>query len=395
MSALANVFAPHRVLRFGVLVLIAAVVLGGAGIVVARTGQQQASASFPRTVGLYEGSDVRILGVKVGEVKEITPQGDSVRVDFEYDDKYKVPAKAKALVVAPSLVSDRYLQLAPVYDGGPTLPDGASIPRSRTAVPVELGEIYSSLDDLNTALGPEGANEDGSLSRLLKVGSDNLGGGTGADLKTTIEESSKALRTLNRGSGDLYGTIRNLSKFTTALKKNDAAVAEFNKDLAGVATQLDGEKEELAAALKNLGIALGKVNAFVKENKKGLKKNIDGLAEVTSVLTKQQKALREFLDGAPVALSNLQLAYNPNYGTLDNRNNFRQVNDPAMYLCSLLISLHVPQKQCDLVKEAFDQVSSRLPDDSNLSMDPRQRTAAEPVGRPDKTLGGILGKQQP
>lgn len=381
----------NRVLRFGVLVLVAALLLGIVGVVLSRTGEINGTAYFSRTVGLYEGSDVRVLGVPIGKVDKITPEGDVVRVDFHYDDEHRVPSDAKAFVVAPSIVSDRYLQLAPVYDGGPTMKDGAKIPRSRTAVPVELGDIYRSLDDVSEALGPNGANENGSLARLLKVGADNLGGGTGDDVKTTIEEASKALETINEGGDDLFSTVRNLSTFTTALKKNDAAVVAFNKDLAGISEQLDGEKDELAAALKNLGIALGQVEKFVRENKAGLKKNIDGLAEVTSVLTKQQKALARFMDGAPVALSNLQLSYNAKYGTLDNRNNFRQLNDPAMYLCSLLISLHVPQQQCDLIRQAFATVTKKLPTGSTLGLDPTQRSVNEPVGKPDKTLSGILG----
>lgn len=379
----------NRILRFGVLVLVAALVLGIVGVVLSRTGEITGTAYFSRTVGLYEGSDVRVLGVPIGKVDKLTPEGDVVRVDFHYDDEHKIPFDAKAFVVAPSIVSDRYLQLAPVYDGGPTMKDGARIPRSRTAVPVELGDIYRSLDDVSEALGPNGANENGSLARLLKVGAENLGG-TGDDVKTTIEEASKALETINEGGDDLFSTVRNLSTFTTALKKNDAAVVAFNKDLAGISEQLDGEKDELAAALKNLGIALGQVEKFVRENKAGLKKNIDGLAEVTSVLTKQQKALARFMDGAPVALSNLQLAYNGTYGTLDNRNNFRQLNDPALYLCSLLISLHVPQQQCDLIRQAFGSVTKKLPKGSTLGLDPNQRSVNEKVGKPDKTLAGIL-----
>ena len=62
---------------------------------------------------------MRILGVAVGKVTEVTPKGDKVEVEFEFDGKYKVPADAKAAVVAPSLVSDRYVQLLPAYTGGP------------------------------------------------------------------------------------------------------------------------------------------------------------------------------------------------------------------------------------------------------------------------------------
>ena len=54
-----------------------------------------------------------------------------------------------------------------MYDGGAPLADDARIGLERTAVPVELDRIFSSLNDLNVALGPEGANKNGALSRLL------------------------------------------------------------------------------------------------------------------------------------------------------------------------------------------------------------------------------------
>ena len=220
-------------------------------------GTVQATAHFPRAVGLFVGSDVRILGVKVGEVKEVVPEGTSVRVEFEYEDKYKVPRDAKAAVVAPSVVSDRYVQLTPVYESGPTLADGADIPMEQTATPVELDRIFASLNDLNVALGPEGANKGGALSRLLKVGADNLDG-QGAKMNATFRDFSKAVETLNSGRDDLFGTVRNLQVFTTALAQNDQQVRSFNQNLSSVADQLAGEREELSAALRNLAVALSR-----------------------------------------------------------------------------------------------------------------------------------------
>ena len=72
------------------------------------------------------------------------------------DDDYDIPADADAVVLAPSLVSDRYVQFAPVYDGGPTMEDGAEVPLERTATPVELDQVYGALDELSAALGPDG-----------------------------------------------------------------------------------------------------------------------------------------------------------------------------------------------------------------------------------------------
>ncbi len=71
------------------------------------------TASFPRTVSLYEGSDVRILGVPVGTVETVTPAGTTVTVKMSYEAKYKVPADAEAVIITPAIVGDRFVQLTP------------------------------------------------------------------------------------------------------------------------------------------------------------------------------------------------------------------------------------------------------------------------------------------
>jgi phospholipid/cholesterol/gamma-HCH transport system substrate-binding protein len=356
------------------LALLVALVL----VVLPDGGSRTVRAEFVRAVGLYEGSDVRILGVKVGEVTKVEPAGDRVEVELRYDDEYKVPADAKAVVVAPSVVSDRYVQLTPVYQGGPALADDARIGLERTAVPVELDRIFGSLNDLNVALGPEGANKNGALSRLLAVGADNLDG-QGQKINRTLRDFSLAIGTLSDNKESLFSTVRNLQVFTTALANSDSQVRAFNSDLASVADQLAAEREELALALKHLAIALGEVAAFVQENRKNLTTDIEGLADITGTLAKQKDAMAEVLDAGPVALSNLQNAYNPSSGTLDTRNNEAQPDDPALYICSLLTALGEPESVCDDIKKVFERkelVPPRLPEGGS---------------GPDLTLGGILG----
>src|SRR5689334_19274595 len=89
-------------------------------VVFLRSGSEDATltASFPRTVSIYEGSAVRILGVPVGQVDTVTPAGTTVEVTMSYDPEVDVPADAKAVIVAPSVVGDRYVQLTPAYSGG-------------------------------------------------------------------------------------------------------------------------------------------------------------------------------------------------------------------------------------------------------------------------------------
>jgi phospholipid/cholesterol/gamma-HCH transport system substrate-binding protein len=372
----------RRALLAGGLVL--ALLIGLAVVLWPSGGSRHVRAEFVRAVGLYEGSDVRILGVKVGKVTSVRPAGDRVVVDMTYDDKYSVPADAKAVVVSPSVVGDRYVQLTPVYRSGPKLAEDARIRLADTAVPVELDRIFSSLDDLNVALGPEGANRTGALSRLLAVGADNLDG-EGTKINRTVTDFSKALSTLSTKRDDLFGTVRNLQVFTTALAGSDSQVRAFNSDLASVADQLAGERGELALALKNLAVALSEVASFVKDNRKDLTTDIAGLADITGVLAKQKDALAEVLDAGPVALSNLQNAYNPASGTLDTRDNAEQLDDPGLFLCSLLTSLGQPQRVCDQIDKVLK--NKQLPE-------PGELLPGNGGSGPDLTLGGILGGSQ-
>ncbi|GAA4713223.1 MCE family protein [Phytohabitans rumicis] len=371
-------------LAAGVSIVVAAAV----GAVVQREPQRRLVAHFARVVGVYEGSDVRVLGVRIGRVVAVRPEGRTVRVEMRYDRDWDVPADAQAVIVPPSVVSDRYVQLTPAYDGGPALADGAELPVSRTAAPMEIDEIYQALDDFNKALGPEGANADGALSDLLAAGRANLEG-NGTELHDTLDGLSRALDALSDGRQDLFGTVGNLQVFTTALARSDQQVRSFNQQLAGVAEQLAGERNELTAALRSLATALADVTTFIKENRTALKSNVDALADVTGILVRQQQAVINILDVAPLALSNLNLAYNPRSGTLDTRDNAMGPYDPASFVCSLMVDLlpaaKVPDK-CALLKLP--------PGAAPAAQVPTQPAPSPAPGGPttpsDLTLGGIL-----
>ncbi|MBW3647214.1 MAG: MCE family protein [Actinobacteria bacterium] len=374
--------------------------VAGCGTFAGEPEQRSLTADFERTVGLYVSSDVRVLGVRIGKVTGIEPRGTSVRVTMTYDAKYDVPADAQAVLVAPSIVSDRYVQLTPVFQGGEVLADGAVLGTDRTDVPVELDQIFSSLNELNLALGPQGANRDGALSDLLDVGAQNLDG-NGVLLNSTLKDFSTLVSTLSDQREDLFGTVANLQNFTTTIAQSDGTVRAFNRDLAAVADQLAAERQDLATAVQQLSVALGEVATFVRENSDDLTANVSDLASVTGVLVKQRAALEEFLDVAPTALSNLQLAYNPGSGTLDTRDN--GVADfeanPLGAICDALVSSGQDPALCQQLTDALSGVplppppgsggagaasAPALPGPGTLPALPGQ-----PTGR-DMTLGGIL-----
>ena len=359
-----------------------------------RQGQTAVSADFTRAVGLYPGSDVRILGVKVGKVDTVTPEGDHVHVTFSYDDKYRVPASAKAAIVAPSLVSDRYVQLLPVYQSGPAMAAGTRIPLERTAVPVELDRVSQSLDDLMVALGPDGANKNGALNELLRTSAANLDG-NGDKINGTVHDLSTALSTLSGSRDDLFGTVKNLQSFTSMLATNNTQVRRLNSDLATVATQLSEERENLKATLESLGVAVDEVSGFVADNRALLKSDLDRTVSVTNAVVKSRQALAQVLENAPVALSNLQNAYHPQTGTLDTRNNAKGLDDPLLLVCSILTGpTQTGNTQlCDSLKKAL---LPKLPTLPSLPSGAALQGTPQPSGLvnlrgADPTLGGLLG----
>jgi phospholipid/cholesterol/gamma-HCH transport system substrate-binding protein len=342
------------------------------------------TAHFPRTISIYEGSDVRVLGVPIGRVETVTPSGTDVVVTMSYDASVKIPADAEALIIAPSIVGDRYIQLTPAYTEGETLASDTVLDVSRTAVPLELDQIYSSLDELNVALGPDGANAEGALTDLLEVTAENFGG-QGAAFHQTIEDFSTFTQTFDNNKEELFGSLAQLEEFISTLAENDATVRDFNQSLSSVSTMLSGERQELAAALGNLATALEEVGGFVKENRTVLGQNIKGLNRVAKVLVKQRAALDETLRVAPLALSNLSLTYNPDAGTLDTNANIGNLvheieSDPAAVLCGFVAEQDRNGQLCDLIESL-----------------PLPRTAAFGAGtgsssgdRYDLTLGGLV-----
>lgn len=350
----------RKVLLGGVILVCAALVAGV--LLVIRPGggnTNHLTVNFDRTVSLYEGADVRILGVQVGQVDSVEPMGETVRVKLSWDADYKVPADAKAVIVSPSIVGDRYIQLTPAYESGPVMDDATVLDASHTAVPVELDQVYDSLDQLATALGPDGANKNGALDRLLSSSADALDG-QGKKFHRMLNDLSKLTNTLDDNKDELFGSMTQLERFVRALADSDTAVRRFNSSLSEVSSMLAGERDDLSGALRALGSSLDEVRTYVRDNRGALKSNVRALVDVTDQLVDQRKNLAKIMNTAPTTLANQVLAYNPSIGALDNRSTifpastvtphsdpaYRGFNAGLAYLDNPGVGLGVLKSQC-------------------------------------------------
>lgn len=281
-------------------------------------GSRTVTAHFDRAVAVYPGTDLRVMGVQVGEVTDVVPDGNSVRVEMRYDEEYKLPADGSAAVVTPTLVADRYVQVFPAYGSGPVMPDGADIPLERTQTPVELDRMYRALDDIAVTLGPKEGSTDGALDALLTAGEKALDG-NGELGSRTIRELSQAADTFARNRGPLFDNVRSLAELTETLAANDATVQSFLTELTSVSGQLEGERDELEQVLASLARVLGTVKGFIQENRKVLGDDIKLLSSLLERVDRQRDSVGLVLQKGALAMGNLAVAFEPKSGTFGSR----------------------------------------------------------------------------
>lgn len=342
------------------LLLVVAVGVGGyVGYVEATT--KTVLAQFSSTTGLYAGDDVRVLGVDVGTVTKIDPRGDEATVTMRVDSDTEIPADATAVVIAQSLVSSRFVQLTPVYSGGPELADGSVIPLERTAVPVEWDEIKAELTKLSTALGPDGVDEQGPAGRFIDTAADNLDG-NGDSLRAALTELSETMRVLSDGRTDLFSTIRNLQVFVTALSNSNEQIVQFGGRLASVSQMLADSSDELGTAMTDLNVAVGEVQRFVTDNQAGLVEGVARLADATAVLTTKRPEIERILHAGPNALANFNNIYQPAQGTLTGAIAANNFGNPINFICGAVAGVEnaTSERSADLCKQYLGPVLSSL-----------------------------------
>lgn len=266
------------------------------------------TASFRDAAGLFEGNDVGVLGVRVGKVTSVTPRGDHVEVTLRIDPGVKVPADAGAVIVSRSVATDRYVELTPVYDGGPELRDGAVLAMAKTRTPVEFDDLLSSLEEISSTLaGPDG--DAAPLNELLSVGATTLdGNGNGKRLGKALHDLAGVLDDVDDGSGDLAGTLDNLDTLTAALAENDELVRRFSREVTDATSMLDDQHEAIEATFDSLAVMVREVAAFARTHRGQIDDQLDDIATLSSSLLEHSSELEQLVSTMPLMLQNADRA---------------------------------------------------------------------------------------
>lgn len=111
------------------------------------------NAKFDRIDGLIEGNDVKLSGVKVGDVSHVTldPQTYLAVVELSLDKTIQLPKDTSAQIVSESLMGGKYIALVPGGDEE-NLKPGETIIHTQSAMNFEglIGKfLFSKNDDNN------------------------------------------------------------------------------------------------------------------------------------------------------------------------------------------------------------------------------------------------------
>jgi phospholipid/cholesterol/gamma-HCH transport system substrate-binding protein len=342
---LSTVFVIHHLrllsraaLIIATLVVVLAVLAGFVGLrLYHKLTNNTVVAYFPEANALYAGDKVQIMGVRVGSVDKIEPAGDKMKVTFHYNNKYKVPANASAVIVNPTLVASRSIQFEPPYKGGPLMADNSVIPIERTQVPTEFDQLRESVANIISKLGPTPEQPKGPFGDLIESYSDGLAG-KGKQINTTLNSLSRSLTALNEGRGDFFAVVHNLAVFVNALHKDDQQFVALNNNLAQFTDKLTRSDRDLANALQQFDGLLSTLRPFLAKNREVLARDVDNLANVTTTLVQPEplNGLETGLHVLPTLEMNLNEIYHPSHGAIMTIPEFPYFANPMQFICSMI-----------------------------------------------------------
>lgn len=227
-------------------------------------GTYMVAAEFDRSFNLFVGSEVRVLGVQVGEVQDIDFGSNDrwVTVQMSVREDVALPTDVTARIVQGALLGERFVQLDPPHTDGARLEAGATIPRDRTGVPAEFDEILSSLNSFLEDLPPE------EVARVVR-NTARVMDGRGEQLGRTVDDVAVAVEVLRDVDDDVVALASRLADLNETLATRDDEIGRMIEDWNAFLAELAAERDRIDAALEGvaeLSAELGDLLAVHRED---------------------------------------------------------------------------------------------------------------------------------
>lgn len=289
-----------KLIVFGLVTILASYVLIST-ITNAGYGEQIAyRAEFSDVAGLVEGDEVRIAGVRVGQVTGIGLAEGTDRpvasVELEVSGDVPLPSGVQATIRYRNLVGQRYIALTD-GDGsaGETLRENDVIPLSQTTPALDLTTLFGGFRPLLQALSPEDVNR---LSyEIIQVFQGE--GGTVQSLLSHVASLSDSLADKDAVIGSM---IDNLTTVMNTVADRDQQLSDLIVSLQEFVTGLAGDREAIFDSLQTIDTLAVATSDFLEDARPPLAADIEALGDLSANLAADGDKVEEFLQLSPVKI---------------------------------------------------------------------------------------------
>ncbi|QEN15319.1 MCE family protein [Mycolicibacterium sp. ELW1] len=246
-------------------------------------------AVFAEAGGLTTGNDVRLAGMKVGQVDDVSLDDEGkALITFSVDSAITLGNDTAAHIRTGTLLGQRILTLESAGNG--LLRRGAVIPLSRTSSPYSLTEAVTDLTT-NTA-GTDTQNINASLDAL----SDTIEQIT-PQLGPTFEGLTRVSRSLNARNDSLRGLLKSAASVTGTLSERSQQLNTLILDANDLVAVLNERREAIVSLLASISVLSRELSGLVADNEEELAPTLQKLNSVTAMLEKNRDNIAKALPG--------------------------------------------------------------------------------------------------
>ena len=302
--------------KFLVFVVVTLVATGGLAATIANLqfgDKATYRAVFKDVTGLATGQEVRIAGVRVGEVQDIKVAADRVHADVTFNVlKTSVLTEGtRATIKYRNLVGERYIALTQEVGGAAPLRDGATIGLDHTQSALDLTVLFNGFKPLFAALSPKDVNElSGEIISVLQ--------GEGGNVNSLLAKTASLTSTLADRDEVIGRTITNLNTVLGTVDAHDAALKELIDQLQRFISGLAADRKAIGASLTDINSLTAQTADLLKVTRPSIKGDIADLRALGENLNKPSntQAFEKFLSTSPAKIA--QITRTATYGSWFN-----------------------------------------------------------------------------
>ncbi|MET9434104.1 MlaD family protein [Streptomyces sp. NPDC006551] len=284
---------------FTVVTVLATAVLAATIVNVSFTPQDTYTAVFSDVTSLEEGDDIRVAGVRVGEVESIRiTERTLAEVTFSVSRDRPLLTSTGAVIRYRSLVGQRYIALTEGAGNGTRLPPGGRIPLSRTEPALDLNALLNGFKPLFAALSPKDVNQ--LATEIIKTLQ-----GEGGTVNSLLAHTASLTTTLADRDKLIGSVITNLNTVLTTVNKRSTRFSDLLAQLQRVISGLSADRKPIGDSLAGINGLAEATSGLLKDARPPLKTDIAELSKLTGTLKDNEKTVEGVLQRLPNKLNKL------------------------------------------------------------------------------------------